>query len=137
MVKRELEMLLEKSDLQWRQRAKIEWLRSGDWNMKFYHACSNYRKKSNTIYAITDFEGRICSSKDEIQLAFANYFVGLFTFENAGNMMPCLEPISCQVIKDMNKSLLQPFTAEEVREVRLALYQMTPLKAPGPDEFPA
>lgn len=134
LVKRELEMLLEKSDLQWRQRAKTEWLRSGDQNTKSYHACANSRRKSNTIYAITDTEDRLCSSKDEVQLTFVNYFVGLFTSENAGSMVPCLEPISCRVTEDMNRSLLQPFTTEEVRA---ALFQMAPLKASGPDGFPA
>lgn len=90
-------MLLEEANLLLRQRAKTEWLRSGDHNTKFYHECANARRKSNTIYAITNAEGRLCLSEDDVQLAFVNYFVGLFTTENARNRVPCLQLITCRI----------------------------------------
>jgi hypothetical protein len=94
-VQKELEPLLEKSNLNWRQRAKVNWLRSGDRNTKYFHACANYWRKSNTIYAIFDVDGKHCSSEEEVQLAFVNYFVGLFMSESVGNVMPCLQPVNC------------------------------------------
>jgi hypothetical protein len=42
----------------------------------------------------------------------------------------CLQPLACQVITEMNEDLIKAFTAEEVSA---ALFQMAPLKAPGPD----
>jgi hypothetical protein len=35
MVTKELRILLDKVDIQWRQRAKLDWLRCGDRNTKF------------------------------------------------------------------------------------------------------
>jgi hypothetical protein len=80
------------------------------------------------------WKGGLCLSSEEVQLAFVKYFVGLFTTENAGNLVLCLQPITSQVIEDMNRTLLQPFTAEGVHS---ALHQMAPLKASGPYGFPA
>jgi hypothetical protein len=53
-VKQELQNLLDQENLRWKQRAKINWLKYGDRNTKFYHACANQRKKSNQIYKIKD-----------------------------------------------------------------------------------
>jgi hypothetical protein len=70
----------------------------------------------------------MCLSSSEVQLAFVKYFVGLFTTENVGNRVLCLQPITSQVTEDMNRTLLQPFTAEGVHS---ALHQMATLKASG------
>lgn len=40
-VKAELNALLEEEDLKWRQRAKENWLKFGDRNSKYFHACAN------------------------------------------------------------------------------------------------
>ncbi|XP_059431505.1 uncharacterized protein LOC132165008 [Corylus avellana] len=133
-AKKELELLLEKSDIHWKQRAKIDWMRHVDRNTKFYHACANARRKSNTIYVIKDAEERLCTAEVEVQSAFINYFTDLFTSDSTGNTMHCLRPLNCWVTEEMNRSLLQPFTEEEVL---FALSNMAPLKAPGPDGFPA
>jgi hypothetical protein len=39
-----------------------------------------------------------------------------------------------KVSSEMNEKLMRPFTGAEVKE---ALFQMFPTKAPGPDGFPA
>jgi hypothetical protein len=133
MVKNDLQILLDKMDIQWRQRAKMEWLRCGDRNTRYYHACANARKKSNQILRIPDVEGREWESEEEVQNAFLNYFSGLFKSGRAGDMSQCLQPIVCRVTEEMNKDLLENFTREEIYG---ALQQMAPLKAPGPDGFP-
>ena len=109
IVKKDLQILLDKTDIQWRQRAKMEWLRCGDRNTRYYHACANARKKSNQILRIADAEGREWESEEEVQNAFLNYFSGLFKSGSAGDMSQCLQPIDCRVTEDMNMDLLKKF----------------------------
>lgn len=88
-VKKNLEALLDQSDLMWRQRAKTDWLQGGDRNTKFFHACANARKKSNFIFSISNMEGHTFISTEEVQLAFVNYFQSSFTSDIAGDMSSC------------------------------------------------
>jgi hypothetical protein len=41
----EIHSLLEHEELKWKQHAKEDWLRNGDCNTKYYHACASKKKK--------------------------------------------------------------------------------------------
>ena len=58
------------------------------------------------------------------------YYRELFTSTNPMHMDGMLNSMDCVVIEGMNATLAQPYTEEEVRTT---LFQMHPLKAPGPD----
>jgi hypothetical protein len=133
-VQKELQHLLDSEDMQWRQRAKSDWLRDGDRNTRYFHECANARRKTNRIHNILDAEERMCDTEEEVQMGFINYFSSLFTTVDAGDMGPCLQHMEMRVSDDMNQELLKPFSEDDIRT---ALFQMAPLKARGPDGFPA
>ena len=60
------------------------------------------------------------------------YFQRLFTSSQPedGDLSRVLEEVDQRVTDEMNDTLLEPYTGEEVRR---ALFQMHPSKAPGPD----
>jgi hypothetical protein len=142
---KELQNLLDREDMQWRQRAKSDWLRDGDRNTRYFHECANARRKTNRIHTILDADERQCDTEDEVQMGFINYFSSLFTtvffffFESlfttvdAGDMGHCLQHMERRVLDDMNRKLLKPFSEDDIRT---ALFQMAPFKAPGLDGFP-
>jgi hypothetical protein len=69
-----LNVLLEKEELRWKQRAKEEWLRYGDRNTKYYHACANARRKRNFVEAIKDEDGLLRDKPNAVGEAFVDFF---------------------------------------------------------------
>ena len=133
-LKMKLEELLVQEDDKWKQRAKVDWLKHGDRNNKFYHACANQRRSKKRIQKIIAENGSLWESPEDIQEAFVHYFSELFTVGPSGNMERCFQSLQVRVSEEMNGELLKTFTKEEVEK---ALKQMAPLKAPGADGLPA
>jgi hypothetical protein len=133
-IEKDLKIYMEQEEIKWRQRAKMDWLKNGDRNSKFFHACASQRQKINKIEQVRDENGEVWETQEGIGEAFENYFSQLFTAGGIVNYGDCFEGVEVRVSEAMNESLMRPFTAEEVRS---ALFQMAPLKAPGPDGFNA
>lgn len=63
-----------------------------------------------------------------------NYFERLYTMSQASNMTMIIDTIQSRVTTEMNHDLISEFTREEGE---LALKQLHPTKAPGPDSMSA
>ncbi len=133
-VRSDLNRLLAKEETYWRQRSRVSWLREGDRNSKFYHACDSQRKKTNTIVGLQDPNGVWQESQAGIAQTAIEYFNHLFTSSNNDALSEVVQNITPVVSPDMNHLLMQPFTAKELKQ---ALFQMSPSKAPGPDGMTA
>jgi hypothetical protein len=48
-LKDEIENLLEKEEVKWKQRAKKDWLRHGDRNTKYFHASATQKRRRNAV----------------------------------------------------------------------------------------
>jgi hypothetical protein len=133
-VKEDLLALMDQEDMIWRQRAKINWLKVGNRNTKFFRACASQRSRSNKISKIEDKDGILCTTQEAIEEAFVNYFQEIFQAGDHLNVGACTCHIEYKVTPQMNQGLLEEFTVDDVSK---ALQQIAPLKAPGPDGFPA
>ncbi|KAL3813976.1 hypothetical protein ACJIZ3_015244 [Penstemon smallii] len=131
----ELEDLLDKEEMLWRQRAKAHWMREGDKNTKFFHAKASSRRKMNMIDGIRDANGVWREKANELEAIVADYFRDIFTSSNPSEsaMEEVLGAVVPKVTNEINASLLGVYTASEVKK---ALVMMHPLKSPGPDGFP-
>jgi hypothetical protein len=78
-INEELRVLLNKEELWWSQRAKEEWLKHGDRNTKYYHACANSKRRKNFIGAIVDESGQKWENQMGVEQAFVGYLANLFT----------------------------------------------------------
>ena len=71
--------------------------------------------------------------EEVVEVASAN-FDNLFHAGVGDQMEECLNAVPSRVTKDMQEILSSEFTAEEVK---VALFQMGPTKAPGPNDMNA
>ena len=87
-------------------------------------------KRRNKISKLKKANGDFTESKQEMRDVTREFYRNLFHWEGVHNMEAVLGTVPVKVMPEMNDKLLMPFTGLEVKE---ALFQMFPTKAPGPD----
>ncbi|KAL9687723.1 hypothetical protein QQ045_032130 [Rhodiola kirilowii] len=128
---------MERKELYWRQRSKAEWLKFGDRNTSFFHAKASQRRRRNHIERLTDPSGAYCESEEGMVSIVSDYFTNIFNSQvtaQEGSWTGVFDHIPRLVSEEMNDKLRVPFTEGEVKR---ALFQMHPTKAPGLDGFSA
>ncbi|KAG8473137.1 hypothetical protein CXB51_035140 [Gossypium anomalum] len=129
----ELETVLNHEELLWRQKARYDWLQFGDRNTQYFHSCTIQRRKSNRILALRISSGEWCSDQSILSAKAVRFFEKLYgeipTPMSAAplNIFP---RISDQNFDFLNKPILND-------EIKKALFDMAPLKAPGSDGYHA
>jgi hypothetical protein len=71
---------------------------------------------------------------EEMAALTRNFYDTMYMSEGVENMQEVIDVVPVKVTAEMNAGLLKPFEGKEVKE---ALFQMFPTKAPGPDGYPA
>ncbi|KAL4351327.1 hypothetical protein GQ457_06G004380 [Hibiscus cannabinus] len=132
-LKAELTKIWESEEMYWQQRSRIEWLKSGDKNSKFFHVTTLQNRRQNCICRIKNSQGEWLEDDKDIAQLFQEHFKGVYTkalsidFDSISDIIPRV------VTEEMNRELCRRVTREEVKE---AIFNMGSLKAPGPDGFP-
>ena len=74
MCEKELNELVDKEEVLWRQRSKCLWLKEGDRNTKFFHTMASNRRKNNLVVRIMDDNGEWKTKEENITKVFLDYF---------------------------------------------------------------
>lgn len=77
-IQTEIEYVFDLEEKYWRQRARIEWLKAGDKNSKFFHLSTLKRRHQNSILKLKNDEGLWVSETTEIHSTIAGFFQRLF-----------------------------------------------------------
>jgi hypothetical protein len=123
--------LLVQEETYWRQRAKMHWLKDGDMNTNFFHMSASTRQRAKKIEKLVNEDNIEVTGQADLCAVALNYFDYLFK-SNSTVHEPVLSLIGPRISQEDNEKLLAPISKEELKA---ALFQMHPDKAPGPDGF--
>jgi ribonuclease HI len=118
----------------WRLKSRNLWLKAGDRNTAFFHKQAQVRKCFNTISEIK-VDRDTHNDFDHIKKAAFSHFQDLYREDKDPNQYPDLLDIIPTVLSQRMKEKLEAKVTKD--EVKKALFDMDPDKAPGPDGFSA
>jgi hypothetical protein len=131
---RHMDEVLYREEIMWLQRSRVDWLREGDRNTKFFHRRVVGRAKKNAIKVLRNRNHEITKDRREMEGLARDYFIDLHEADSGVDPQGIMHLFQPTVSQDMNDNMCKAFTDEEIGD---ALFQMGPLKALGPDGFPA
>ena len=105
-------------------------MKHGDKNTKKIHSKATQRRRKNHIRGIKNDQGQWVEEIEDVVEVALDYFHTLFHAVASDQMEECLNAVHTRVTEDMKVVLSSELTADEVR---MALFQMGPTKALGPD----
>ncbi|XP_062085826.1 uncharacterized protein LOC133791936 [Humulus lupulus] len=116
------------------QRSKIAWIRFGDENSAYFHACLKQRKAANRITSFIDDQGQIQCKFEDVVGHFINHFrsfMGSSSSASSTVQRDCFVH-GATLSLDQQLGLLKPFTKKDVKS---ALFSISFIKSPSPDGF--
>jgi hypothetical protein len=107
---RDLDELLLREELMWRQRSRAIYIRVGDKNTKWFQQKATWRRKKNTITKLKDDRGTWVEDTTAIHEMTNSFFKNLYKKEDGIDPTEILELVTERVDADMNGALVKPFT---------------------------
>ncbi|RVX07847.1 Transposon TX1 uncharacterized 149 kDa protein [Vitis vinifera] len=127
----ELEELILREEIHWRQKAKVKWLRKGIVTLKFFHKVANGRRNKKYIKVLENERGLVLNNAESIIEEILLYFEKLYASPTGESWS--IEGLDWSPISEESALRLDsPFTEEEISK---AIFQLGRDKAAGPDGF--
>ncbi|XP_062113118.1 uncharacterized protein LOC133824265 [Humulus lupulus] len=117
-----------------RQRSKVNWLKFGDDNTTYFHACLKQRKESNRITSFVTDTRQIIEKYEDVVAHFLHHFRSIL-----GSQSKTSSPIQKECFMHGNilsleqqLVLIKPFSKKDVKN---AMFSIGSIKSPGPDGY--
>jgi exonuclease III len=134
-INQQIEDRKRQEEILWRQKSRVQWLKEGERNTKFFHRTVIQRRHTNRITHLTSDEGDTVYSHEDMEATLIRHFQHLLTepqVDRREAISKITQHVPLLVTPEQNASLLRPITIEEVDQ---ALQETPKCKAPGPDGF--
>ncbi|KAJ9709585.1 hypothetical protein PVL29_001188 [Vitis rotundifolia] len=111
--KGELEELILREEIHWRQKVRVKWVKEGDCNSKFFHKVANGRRNRKFIKVLENERGLVLDNSESIKEEILRYFEKLYASPFGESWR--VEGIDWSPISGESASRLEsPFTEEEI-----------------------
>jgi len=131
----QLEEQRKQDEILWKQKSRINWLREGERNTKFFHQAMIQHRQRNKIFSIKNEEGERIIEQEGIEKVLEGYHKEILT-EPQVNREAATDLIYKEnpriITEEQNKALMRAATLEEVEEI---VKSMSKNKALGPDGY--
>lgn len=118
------------------QRARQNWAVQGDSNTRFFYASTVIRRRRNNIAAVLKENGDWAVEEKEVRLEFTNNFKSVYLAGSPSGVQGPIE-IPLHIRREINPIPQEAGPGLDRRptndEIKKAVFDLGPLKAPGPD----
>jgi hypothetical protein len=126
--------LLYREEMLWLHQSHIAWLKEGDRYTTFFHREAVWRAQKNHIVALKDQDGVVQDTPSEMERLAMSYFQTVYKHDTSLQSSPVVGLFAEVISDETNEDLCKLFSVKVLSD---ALFHIGPLKAPGPDGFPA
>ncbi|MQM10051.1 hypothetical protein Taro_042937 [Colocasia esculenta] len=128
-----LHIAMNKEEVFWKQKSRVDWLMNGDRNTTFYHATVNCNRKRSFIHRLKiNGSGGCCSDPEVLRKEAVSFFQTLLSSDDHVLDPRFLCYIPSLITSDQNDKLCKSPSAEDVKDV---VFSMDGSSAPGLDGF--
>ena len=129
-LRQELEAILDQEELVWKLKSRTEWLALGDRNTSYFHKKTMMRRKKNRIEALKLEGDEWCFDGDVLKAAILSFYKNLYTIDYS---LRGTFRIHGRFPAIRNEDMVILGTQVTKEEIKVALFEMAPNKAPGVD----
>ena len=100
---KKLDELLRRQEIYWAQRSRIQWLKHGDRNTKFFHSKVSQRRRCNYIQRLKDNDNNWVEDIQDIAGVATSYFQNMFRAGTCAQMEEWLNVVPHKITTQMHQ----------------------------------
>lgn len=112
-LKEEVKVIWKQEEIYWGTRAKLNWLKWGDKNTKYFHTLAMQRREINTIHRIKNRNRDSIEDSEETMQNFKETYEDLFKGSDGEDEEHVIQHISRLVTSEDNSRLLKEIHQDE------------------------
>jgi hypothetical protein len=94
--------------------SRIQWIKEGDRNTKFFHQKATWRAKKNKIERLMRQDGSMTENKEEMEDMATKFFTDLYTADEHVQPDIITDYVQAQISREMNEKLCAVYSDEEI-----------------------